>query len=598
MNQPNISNGTQVTCKHCGAMFEITDCHSTIRCPYCDAVYATPTPETESDAVKIERIRAQAAVDLENARRKNEAEAKKAAKNEATIEKFKKGLWSKLLVLCIAVCGFMTYSSFSGKFYPHGAIFLAQTLLLLLAWLMGMGVFKKPYRPLRIFITLMAVALIFPYSELPSKSEYSRKYLRDKIVWNNIEMHEIIPEPDKLAGDVTRNTSKELKLSLVNYSTQEYSAYRQACIDAGFTIDSSEKSYSNAYAAYNEAGYYIDLDYWSSSEEIRIHLNAPMETEQLDWTSVVLGNILPAPDSSEGNIEQNSGSSFSAYISNVTEEDFITYTNRCKDAGFTLDAEESNTSFFAMNAARYLLKTSREGFNRMHISVTAPDPQIDFPTSGPGAKLPKPSSALGKIESDSSKSFSVRLCGITADDFKNYVNQCEAAGFTVDYTKSAQEFSAGSADGYKLTISYDSSKHMEISITAPKTSTATQPITQAATAPATTPVTEATQPLPTQTTSTAQTGSALTNGMRPEFKKAMDSYEAFIDEYCAFMTKYDSNEGSALTMAIDYAKYIAKYAEMARDFDAWEDDDLNDTEFSYYLQVQSRVLQKLAAVAQ
>ena len=86
--------------------------------------------------------------------------------------------------------------------------------------------------------------------------------------------------------------------------------------------------------------------------------------------------------------------------------------------------------------------------------------------------------------------------------------------------------------------------------------------------------------------------------MRPEFKKAMDSYESFMDEYCAFMTKYDSNEGSALTMALDYAKYVAKYAEMARDFDAWEDDDLNDTEFSYYLQVQSRVLQKLAAVAQ
>ena len=592
MNQPNIRNGTQVVCKHCGAMFEITDCHSTIRCPYCDAVYATPTPETESDAVKIERIRAQAAVDLENARRKNEAEAKKAAKNEAVIEKFKKGLWSKLLVICIAICGFMTYRSFSGKFYPHGAVSLAQTLLLLLAWLMGMGVFKKPHRPLRIFITLMAVALIFPYSELPTKEEYARKYLRDKIAWNDIKMHEVIPEPNKLTGDVISNTNKELDLTLADYSSQEYSAYRRACIDAGFTIDSSEQSYSNAYAAYNEAGYYIDLDYWDSSEEVIVHLDAPMETEQLDWSSIILGNVFPVPSSSKGNIENNSSTSFSAYISNTTEEDFITYTNRCKDAGFTLDAEESNTTFFAMNTARYLLKTSREGFNRMYISVTAPDPQIDFPTSGPGAKLPKISSALGKIENDSSKSFSARLCGITADEFKNYVSQCETAGFTVDYTKNTQEFRASDVDGYKLTISYDSSKHMEISITAPKTTNATQPVTQATAAPATIPATEATQ------TTTAQTGSASVNGMRPEFKKAMDSYEAFIDEYCAFMTKYDSNEGSALTMAIDYAKYIAKYAEMAHDFDAWEDDDLNDTELSYYIQVQSRVLQKLAAVAQ
>ncbi len=31
----------------------------------------------------------------------------------------------------------------------------------------------------------------------------------------------------------------------------------------------------------------------------------------------------------------------------------------------------------------------------------------------------------------------------------------------------------------------------------------------------------------------------LVNGMRPKFKEAMDSYEAFYDEYCTFMKKYN-----------------------------------------------------------
>lgn len=85
----------------------------------------------------------------------------------------------------------------------------------------------------------------------------------------------------------------------------------------------------------------------------------------------------------------------------------------------------------------------------------------------------------------------------------------------------------------------------------------------------------------------------LVDGMRPEFKQAMDSYEAFMNEYCDFMADYAESDGSDLKMLADYADMMSKYADAAEDFDAWDDDDLNDAELSYYIEVQTRVNERL-----
>lgn len=89
----------------------------------------------------------------------------------------------------------------------------------------------------------------------------------------------------------------------------------------------------------------------------------------------------------------------------------------------------------------------------------------------------------------------------------------------------------------------------------------------------------------------------LVDGMRPDFKEAMDSYEAFYDEYCDFIKQYDENP-SDLKLLAEYASMLAKANDMAEKFDAWESSDLNDAELSYYLAVNSRVTQKLLEVAQ
>lgn len=87
------------------------------------------------------------------------------------------------------------------------------------------------------------------------------------------------------------------------------------------------------------------------------------------------------------------------------------------------------------------------------------------------------------------------------------------------------------------------------------------------------------------------------SGIRPEFKKAMDDYEAFYDEYCAFMKKYMANP-TDLSLLGEYSDMMQKSLDMSDSFAKWESEDMSNEELSYYLEVNTRVSQKLLEVAQ
>lgn len=93
-----------------------------------------------------------------------------------------------------------------------------------------------------------------------------------------------------------------------------------------------------------------------------------------------------------------------------------------------------------------------------------------------------------------------------------------------------------------------------------------------------------------------ETETVLVDGMRPEFKEAMDAYESFYDEYCEFMKKYN-DDPTDLKLLADYGKLMTEMVNVNEAFEEWDDGEMNDAELNYYLEVNSRVLQKLASVA-
>lgn len=85
------------------------------------------------------------------------------------------------------------------------------------------------------------------------------------------------------------------------------------------------------------------------------------------------------------------------------------------------------------------------------------------------------------------------------------------------------------------------------------------------------------------------------DGIDPEFKASMDSYEEFFNEYVDFMKKYnDSDDTSA--MLSDYSDFMLKYTETMQKFQEIDTDELNTEEALYYAEVSARITKKLAEI--
>ena len=88
------------------------------------------------------------------------------------------------------------------------------------------------------------------------------------------------------------------------------------------------------------------------------------------------------------------------------------------------------------------------------------------------------------------------------------------------------------------------------------------------------------------------------SGLSSKFKKAMDSYEKFMNEYCEFMKKYEKSDKTDLDLLSEYSDYMSKYTDVVKDFESWNDEELTADEAAYYLDVQTRINKKLLEIAQ
>ena len=110
--------------------------------------------------------------------------------------------------------------------------------------------------------------------------------------------------------------------------------------------------------------------------------------------------------------------------------------------------------------------------------------------------------------------------------------------------------------------------------------------------PTPTPTPEPT-PVPTPEPTPESTAEVIeeSSGLSPEFKAAMDSYEAFYTEYVDFMKSAKTD--STLLMSTKYLELMMKVEEVEKNFEKWDSSNLNDEEYKYYIDVHANVLKKL-----
>lgn len=87
------------------------------------------------------------------------------------------------------------------------------------------------------------------------------------------------------------------------------------------------------------------------------------------------------------------------------------------------------------------------------------------------------------------------------------------------------------------------------------------------------------------------------DGISQEFLETMDAYEAFFDEYCAFMKKYKESDNT-LAMLSEYAEFMNKYTEMMKELYDFGDREMSVEETGYYVEVLGRITQKVAKAVQ
>lgn len=214
--------------------------------------------------------------------------------------------------------------------------------------------------------------------------------------------------------------------------------------------------------------------------------------------------------------------------------------------------------------------------------------EIVWPSSDLVSKLPVPESTYGKINSESADYFSVDIGNVTNEQFNSYITACQDAGYTVDYSKSSTSFSAYNEDGYYVWVSYSSEDDvMDIMTSAPEAEDDSSEEEG---------TTNKTEKKTTTEKTTTTTESKNDDNIDPDFKEAMDAYEAFMDDYVEFMKKYQDNP-TDLSLLADYAKFMSDYSDYSEAFAEWEDEDLNDAELEYYMEVLNRVNKKLLEVA-
>lgn len=190
-----------------------------------------------------------------------------------------------------------------------------------------------------------------------------------------------------------------------------------------------------------------------------------------DWDAVVLAEMLPEPESPYGEIISNSEDYLSLDVTKTTEAQYKEYIKACKDKGFTIDTEVTESSFYAYNDNGYKLSLSYYDYNsKMHINLESAMEMetITWPDSKMAKLLPVPKSKIGKIYSDDEDGFSVYIGNTTIDDYNAYVKACEEKGFTVDAQKKDKTFSAKNADSYKLSVDYKGNNVIYISIAEPE----------------------------------------------------------------------------------------------------------------------------------
>lgn len=486
----------RMECPYCGANLQAEAGTEPIRCEYCgsriaaeDEVKRSETTVRIHDEAKLREAQLkEQRLQEEEARRKNEAEQREA-------EAFRKGKRGKLVLLLMVICGLGAFAAFGSGHVGAGILAVLQVVLLLISWLVSTG-YLKTFRGRRlpaVVFTVLACALIYPYSVLFSKPVYP------KLHWPSSGLASELPMPNMKYGKILADSGTGFRAELNGAEQNDFDRYRTLCEKKGYVFELGDAGRD---IGYNEEEYRLEIEFAKGAGTISVMLDAPPETAVLSW-----------------------------------------------------------------------------------------------PVSEFSASLPEPASLRGVIHSNEPDYLDVTICDMSAEDISAYIDLLNGAAYAGNFQRSGNSYRAEDESGEKE-VSVEPGEHQTMRLELRKVEKLPEPTAE--------PERQAT-PVPTQepaaepTTEPAATPepsaeSVPSSGVRPEFRKLMEDYEAFYDRYIEFMKTYSSSSDQ-LGMMQDYLALLQQLQEWEKSIDDVDESTLTPEEDQLYLETTMRVLNKLNQAA-
>lgn len=110
----------------------------------------------------------------------------------------------------------------------------------------------------------------------------------EKIVWDDIILGDMLPEPPANKGEIHTNAADELWIDINNLSDKQFNDYVAACKEKGFNVDFDKGE--DYYYADNSEGWHISVRY-EGNNIMSIDIDAPSEDDDTSTTT-------PSTDSS------------------------------------------------------------------------------------------------------------------------------------------------------------------------------------------------------------------------------------------------------------------------------------------------------------
>lgn len=328
--------------------------------------------------------------------------------------------------------------------------------------------------------------------------------------------------------------------------------------------------------------------------------NDKRDVKEVKWSIIVLGEEIPEPESKKLEIHTNTSEELWIDVVETEEEAYYEYIEACKKAGYTVTPEESSIGYEAYNAEGYYLRLSKRSSQEeigIHLEAPIVPEELYWEKHDIAKLLPAPKSAMGLFEQEATHRVVVIVSDTTDEDFAEYKQECIKLGFEVEPVILNDSYSAYDSVGNKLGVYYtEGNSQMRIVLEYPDESEESTTDKAVAAEPETTEVSATTEvPEVTEPPVSVEIPEIAEDFIDPEFKKMMDEFEAFFDEYVEFVNKMNNADTmEVLELMTAYTEYLEKYSSVMEKMEAIDEDELTTAEALYYAEVTGRIYLKLA----